>query len=262
MPEPKAVKTDVPYITCQVCELLAKHAHRQVKAKRDELAPGKKLLESDVLELVERLSNPAKDDGDWISKVDLVESGSVLKVVEMDETGKCGVECKTVQRAAEQIVEYTDTDLAELLWQGKLSRAQLTKWLCREATKSCVKKTPPLPANRKPGPDFQVADPQEAQMAKMMESMKEMGMGGKMYDRESMMQKYMGGYDDEPDLYEDLDLPEPVSKKASASSTGSAWTSAQEAMASSTNRAAGGSLRHARAHLNRQAYAGRRSDTN
>lgn len=75
------------------------------------------LQESDVLELVERLSNPAKDDGDWISKIDLVESGSTLKVVEMEDVGKCGVECKTVQRAAEQIVEYADTDLAELLWQ-------------------------------------------------------------------------------------------------------------------------------------------------
>ena len=75
------------------------------------------LQENDVLDLVERLANPAKDDGDWITKIDLVESGSTLKVVEMEDVGKCGAECRTVQRAAEQIVEYTDTDLAELLWQ-------------------------------------------------------------------------------------------------------------------------------------------------
>ena len=41
-PEAKAVKSDVQYIKCQVCELLAKTAYRQVKAKRDELKPGKK----------------------------------------------------------------------------------------------------------------------------------------------------------------------------------------------------------------------------
>lgn len=46
-----------------------------------------------------------------------MESGSKLKVVEMEEVGKCGTECKTVQRAAEGILEYTDTDVAEKLWQ-------------------------------------------------------------------------------------------------------------------------------------------------
>lgn len=39
----KAVKSDVQYIECQVCELLAKNAYRQVKAKRDQLKPGKKV---------------------------------------------------------------------------------------------------------------------------------------------------------------------------------------------------------------------------
>ena len=70
-----------------------------------------------MIELVERLSNPAKEEGEWVSKLDLVESGAVLKVVEQEEVGKCGTECKTVQRAAEQIVEYADTDMAERLWQ-------------------------------------------------------------------------------------------------------------------------------------------------
>ena len=75
------------------------------------------LAEADVIELVERISNPAKDEGDWVGKLDLVESGTQLKVVEMDEAGKCGTECKTVQRAAEDVMEYADTDMAEKLWQ-------------------------------------------------------------------------------------------------------------------------------------------------
>ena len=45
-PEPKAVKADVPYISCQVCELVAKNAYRQVKAKRDALKPGKKVADA------------------------------------------------------------------------------------------------------------------------------------------------------------------------------------------------------------------------
>ena len=37
-----AVKSDIPYIKCGVCEALAKNAYRQVKTARDALRPGKK----------------------------------------------------------------------------------------------------------------------------------------------------------------------------------------------------------------------------
>ena len=56
--------------------------------------------------------------------------------------------------------------------QGKQTRAQFSNWLCYEAFKACTKKPPPMPKDRKPGPAFEVADPQEAQLAKMMDSMK------------------------------------------------------------------------------------------
>ena len=38
-----AVKTDIPYIRCGVCEALAKNAYRQVKTARDALPSGKKV---------------------------------------------------------------------------------------------------------------------------------------------------------------------------------------------------------------------------
>ena len=53
-----------------------------------------------------------------------------------------------------------------------MTRAQLTNWLCREASSACKGKPPKVPADRKPGAPFKVADPQERQMAKMMASMK------------------------------------------------------------------------------------------
>lgn len=46
MPEqkkPKAVKTDVQYIRCGVCEEMTRNIYRSVKAMRDELRPGKKV---------------------------------------------------------------------------------------------------------------------------------------------------------------------------------------------------------------------------
>lgn len=56
--------------------------------------------------------------------------------------------------------------------QGKLGRAQFSNWLCYELTGACTKKPPPLPKDRAPGQAFQVIDPQEAQMQKMMAGMK------------------------------------------------------------------------------------------
>lgn len=56
--------------------------------------------------------------------------------------------------------------------QDKLSKGQFSNWLCYTATKACKGKTPPLPKDRKPGPEFVPMDPQEAQMEKMLAGMK------------------------------------------------------------------------------------------
>ena len=73
--------------------------------------------ELQILELVERMGNPSKDEGEWIAKIDLVESGKALKLEEQEQLGKCGPECKTIQKAVEDILEEHDTDIAEKLWQ-------------------------------------------------------------------------------------------------------------------------------------------------
>ena len=39
-----AVKSDLPYIRCSVCEALAKNAYRQIKAAKDAQKPGKKVM--------------------------------------------------------------------------------------------------------------------------------------------------------------------------------------------------------------------------
>ena len=73
--------------------------------------------ELQILELIEKMGNPSKDEGEWIAKIDLVESGKALKLEEQEELGKCGAECKTIQKAVEDILEEHDTDIAEKLWQ-------------------------------------------------------------------------------------------------------------------------------------------------
>ena len=73
--------------------------------------------EDRVIELVEKLTSAGLPEGQWIASVDLVEeAGGRLAVREMGRPGVCGVECKTVERAAEQIMGEHDTDVAEALF--------------------------------------------------------------------------------------------------------------------------------------------------
>ena len=76
--------------------------------------------ELDLLEKIEKIANPLKAEGEWISYLDIVESGDKLVLKEMPEEGRCGTECKTIQKAAESILESADTDIAEKLWQVML----------------------------------------------------------------------------------------------------------------------------------------------
>ena len=48
----KPVKSDIPYIKCQVCEQMAKAAFRQVKAARDAVKPGHKVSTASTLSQV------------------------------------------------------------------------------------------------------------------------------------------------------------------------------------------------------------------
>ena len=141
----RAVKSDVKYIKCQVCEEVAKTLSRVASSLRDEL--GAKLTEAAVLEKVEKVCDPSAEEGEWLVQHDLVEKGSALRMKFMgdDVYGKCGVECKTMQRACEDIVSDRDTDIAEALFTSgdAMKRAAFTAFLCRDedeqARASCAR---------------------------------------------------------------------------------------------------------------------------
>jgi len=46
-----------------------------------------------------------------------VEKGGRLELVEQEQPGVCGSECKTIAKAAEEVLGDRDTDLGELLWK-------------------------------------------------------------------------------------------------------------------------------------------------
>ncbi len=47
--------------------------------------------------------------------------------------------------------------------------------MCYDLSGVCKSKPPPLPKGRKPGPAFEVIDPKEAEMEKMLAGMKVLG---------------------------------------------------------------------------------------
>ncbi|KAL4458892.1 hypothetical protein ABPG75_013757 [Micractinium tetrahymenae] len=181
---------DIPYIQCQVCELLAKNAWKQVKEMMKAASPSNKVDEMKIIEKMEKITTAWRPEGEWIAKLDLVEEGDTLAVKEMDQVGNCGIECKTVERAAEQIVGEHDTDIAETLFTGRKTRAQFNNWLCYELSGVCRAKPPPLPKDREPGPPFSPQREDDQNLERMMGQMQDSGMRGQLWSREELMEKY------------------------------------------------------------------------
>ncbi|XLU53078.1 hypothetical protein S245_047726, partial [Arachis hypogaea] len=201
-----ARKEDIPYIKCQVCEILAKQLHQQVKNKQAEIAP-KKISEYEIIEITENVCNLKKVEADWILRIDIVEKEDRLELVEHDSEGQCNSECKTIERACQEVIGYSDTDVAEYLYSSKPDADSLYKYLCRDLTKACSTKPPPVPKDRIPGEAFVAKSDKEAEMEKLLKSMEGMpgAPGMKMYSRDDLMNMKNLGDEDAEDEDEDED---------------------------------------------------------
>ncbi|XP_047254539.1 uncharacterized protein LOC107843353 isoform X2 [Capsicum annuum] len=206
-----ARKEDIPYIKCQVCEKLAYQLYHHVQNKQDEISP-KKISEYQIIEISENVCNLKKLEADWILKIDIVEQGDRLErgflfdianvqLVEQDSEGQCNSECKTVERACQDVMDYSDTDVAEYLYKTKPDLDSLKSFLCKDLTKACSKAPPPVPKNRAPGEPFIAKSSKEAEMEKLMRSMQDMpgAPGMQMYSREDLMNQRFGGEDADED---------------------------------------------------------------
>lgn len=211
-----ARKEDIPYIKCQVCEKLANQLYQQVQTKQAQISP-KKISEYQIIEIAENLCNLKKQEADWILKIDIVEQGDKLVLVEQDSEGQCNSKCKTIERACEEVMGYSDTDVAEYLYQKKPQIDSLTRFFCNDLSKACSVKPPPVPKNRTPGEPFVPKSAKEAEMEKMLKSMEGMpgAPGMKMYSREDLMNmKNFGGEDadEDDDDDEEADFPSKLGK--------------------------------------------------
>lgn len=201
-----ARREDIPYIKCQVCEKLASELYNQVQKKQAEISP-KKISELQIIEIAEGICNLKKSEADWILKMDILERGDKLELVEQDSEGQCNSKCKTIERACQEVIEYADTDVAEYLYRKKPQIESLVNLLCKDLTKACSTKPPPVPKDRIPGELFVPKSAKEAEMEKIMKSMEGMpgAPGMKMYSREDLMNMQNLGNEDADDDEDDDD---------------------------------------------------------
>nr|GMD01807.1 DUF3456 domain protein [Ipomoea batatas] len=204
-----ARKEDIPYIKCQVCEKLAYQLYHQVQSKQAEISP-KKISEYQIIEISENLCNLKKQEADWILKIDIVEQGDKLELVDQDAEGQCNSECKTIEKACQEVMGFSDTDVAEYLYTHKPKLDSLVNFLCKDLTNACSRKPPPVPKDRTPGEPFVPKSSKEAEMEKLLRSMEGMpgAPGMKMYSREDLMNQNFGGDEDaDEDDEDEADFP-------------------------------------------------------
>ncbi|XP_042465664.1 uncharacterized protein LOC122048124 [Zingiber officinale] len=208
-PPAAARKGDIPFIKCQVCEKISHQIIHQVKKKESQISP-KKVSELQIIEIAENICNLKKEESDWILQIDLVEKGDKLELIEQGVEGLCNSECKTIERACQEILGYTDTDVAEFVYSTRPSVDQLINFLCKDLSKACSVKPHPLPADRIAGEAFVAKPAKEAEMDKILRSMEGMpgAPGMKMYSREDLMSGKFGGSEEDDDEDEEDDLSE------------------------------------------------------
>ncbi|GJN29632.1 hypothetical protein PR202_gb17881 [Eleusine coracana subsp. coracana] len=200
-PATAARREDIPYIQCQVCERIAREISAQVAKKQQALPPSKKVPEIEIIDIAENVCNLKKQEADWMLRIDIVEKGDKLELVEQQEEGHCNAECKTIERACQEVMGYADTDVAEYIYKNKPPVDELVKFLCKDLSKACAKAPPPVPKDRVPGEPFAAKPSKDAEMEKILRSME--GMPGapsmKMYSRDDLMKNNFGAEDDEED---------------------------------------------------------------
>eukprot|EP01018_Ginkgo_biloba_P015054 Gb_15758 [translate_table: standard] len=224
-PIPLARRDDIPYIKCGVCEEIAKQLHLRVNNKRNQISP-KQLSEYQIIEVAENICNLKKEEGDWMLHLDIVEDGDKLKLVEQAQEGECNTECKTIEKACQEVLGYHDTDVAEFLFKNEPQISALSNFLCNDLSRACSVKAPPTPKDRVPGEPFIPKSSKDAEMEKILRSMADMpgAPNMKMYSKDDLMNMpNFGGEDEDEDDEDDDYTPDTGNIKRASKSGKTDW---------------------------------------
>jgi hypothetical protein len=264
-----ANKKDVALVACSACTSLAyvlhdfvSQLHAEVAARKERLEAKEKrssssskhvLEESKLAEVLDSICDPDSVHGEWLRHWDIVEvSADDIPSADADKEyrklttqwhenpGRCGVECRTLARSCELLLEE-EVDLDEL--QAYLYRYPATvKAVAKSQSKTksgedsaeelslavsdhtrqrlCEKMTPRCRQNKayiaesyvRDDEVFEEMSEKDLQMERLMAHMRESGMGGvSAYgkdDIDALAAQMADGYGDEGDSYRSDSLGE------------------------------------------------------
>jgi NMD protein affecting ribosome stability and mRNA decay len=80
-----AIKSDIKHIRCEVCQHVAANAYRNIAQLRALQPKWKVLSEEEILAKLEHVCNSQKEEGEWITHLDVQQEGSKLRVVQMEK---------------------------------------------------------------------------------------------------------------------------------------------------------------------------------
>jgi hypothetical protein len=177
------------------CTAFATNLFHQGQRLLTEHKGRKKMGEEPVLELLEAICNEGEKEGEWLNALDVVGTKGKLTVKEQhhpdtDDTlfqACSGSECQALVRVCDGVrTEAGESDIAEMIYRGHYmsSAAKFAERICTKMTDACVE-TVDLKDPRVDEP-FNAMDSKKWEAKKMSKMMKGMGMGGQLYDRESM----------------------------------------------------------------------------
>jgi hypothetical protein len=220
----EVVKQDLPYIKCEVCERAVAELITAVDTIKEEnkqqfKKSNKPIEEVKILEIIENLCKPTNETGSWIRTLDIQEQVTdkkkYLHLVEPGGYSKCKTECLTIAKSCENLFEkeLDIDDVSAMLWKKSLTVDEAQEKICYKMTKRCGKFPESVSGNYKRKDfRFEAMEEKEYEMEKMLASMKAMGLGGSMYNRDDMESMMgggmggMGGMGGEYDDYGDEDM--------------------------------------------------------
>eukprot|EP01025_Chloroclados_australasicus_P021909 TRINITY_DN22838_c1_g1_i1.p2 TRINITY_DN22838_c1_g1~~TRINITY_DN22838_c1_g1_i1.p2 ORF type:complete len:209 (-),score=40.23 TRINITY_DN22838_c1_g1_i1:105-731(-) len=163
------------------------------------------------------MCNTEKEEGDWITQLDIVHDNDELRVVEMNTVGDCRRECATLAKVCKDVTGEIDIDLSELIFSAA-SRAEILQAMCYDLTDACKTKPGKFVGERPDGEDFQPMDESTLKLKRTMDSMSAQGMSGDLMSRDRVMEQ-MEEYREMMEDY-DIDMDELMSKMGTAQADG------------------------------------------
>ena len=133
--EARPIHKSVKDLECVVCKKAAQVLWDAALELR-ETAPYKKPSEDMYQDSIAQVCDPIKDLGEWVAMYDITQSerGAPLKMEKQEYMCECRRECRTIQKACENLVNEHAEDMAESLYKRdassleKFSNRVCTKW--------------------------------------------------------------------------------------------------------------------------------------